>query len=250
MINIGDYSVFGSYRIRARVKFYFDESPRGWTWDRCTQHAKDMTNRKPLRGAKPEHQVMACLASPSCDVYIDRLPPVARDNFWRLVEWAKTPEAEVYKELDGVGYIAPHRNKKLNEYIFVVHAGHQNVQHRDQTREMIQLVRVNLDDVEQHLKWSRVRWENAQESKAMGHQTWGVDPNHTYEQHVESELNGFIKQRGYRGRTVYLDRLTKKEKAKLAILKLMPINKYLEGHGGRAQHFANGPSTYILLGDK
>ena len=250
MIDIDDLSTFGNYRVRERVKFYFDESPRGWTWDRCVSNAQDWVNRgNKLRGAKPEHQVMAYLASPSCDVYIDRLPPVARENFWRLVEWAKTPEAEVYKELEGVGYIAPHRNKKLNEHIFVVHAGHQNLQQRDQTRETIQLIRVSLDDVEQHLKWARVRWENAQNSKAMGHTVWGIDPNHTYEQYLEKELDDFVRQRGYRGRTVYLDRLTKKEKDKLALLKLMPKNKWLAQHGGRAEHWA-GQSTYILLGDK
>ena len=250
MIDIDDLSTFGNYRVRERVKFYFDESPRGWTWDRCVSNAQDWVNRgNKLRGAKPEHQVMAYLATPSCDVYIDRLPPVARENFWRLVEWAKTPEAEVYKELEGVGYIAPHRNKKLNEHIFVVHAGHQYLQQRDQTRETIQLIRVSLDDVEQHLKWARVRWENGQKTKAMGHTVWGIDPNHTYEQYMEAELNDFVRHRGYRGRTVYLDRLTKKEKDKLALLKLMPTNKWLAQHGGRAEHWA-GQSTYILLGDK
>ena len=249
MINIGDYSTFGNYRIRARVKFYYDECPRGWTWDKHATQARDLTNRRPLRGAKPEHQVMACMASPSCDVYIDRLPPVARDNFWRLVEWAKTPEAEVYKELAGIGFIAPHRNKKLHEHIFVVHAGHRQIQHRDTSRETIQLVRVKLEEIENQVKWANIRWDNAQEQKSMGHMTWGVDPNHTQDQHIEKELDEFIRQRGYRGRTVYLDRLTQKEKDKLAILKLMPINKYLAQHGGKAQHWGNVP-TYILLGDK
>ena len=58
MINIGDYSTFGNYRVRDRVKFYYDECPRGWTWDRHVTQAKSATSGNPLRGAKPEHQVI------------------------------------------------------------------------------------------------------------------------------------------------------------------------------------------------
>ena len=244
MIDIFDYKSAGGYRIRARVKYYYDETPR-WDWKRHVEQAEARYARgSRLRGARDEHQVMAYLASPSTDVYIDRLPLTARENFWKLVEWAKTEEATVYTELDGIGYIAPHRNKKLNEHIFVVHGGKHSRMHRDVTRETIELHRVPPKDLEAMFDFARRRWELV----AKGTQVWGVNPAHTFEEHMESEAVNFLRQRTYRTRTVYLDRLTKKELDKLALLKLMPEGKFLEGHGGK---FINwGAPHYVLLGDK
>lgn len=244
MIDIGEYKKNANYRICARVKYYYDKQDRGWDWDRCVAWAQELISKgKFLRGARPEHQVMARLATPSQDVYVDRLPPKARENFWRLVEWAKTEEATVYTELEGVGYIAPHRNKKIHDYVFVVHAGAQNRMHRDVSRETIRVYRMEHRSIVECIDYAN-RYFDMHQS---GQKIWGITGN-TLEEAVQNNLNNHIRNNVYRGRRVYLDRLTKAEKAKLAVLKLMPTNVYLEGYGGRAER--HNDVTYIIVGDK
>ena len=245
MIDIGYYDSNTNYRIRARVKYFYNETSSYWNYARQVEHAQEwLAKGNRLRGAKDEHQLMAYLASPSTDVYVDRLPPTARENFWKLVEWAKTEEATVYTELEGVGFIAPHRNKKLNEHIFVVHGGTHNRMQRDVTRETIELYRVPPKDLAAMLDYAKRRYDSVQ----AGNHVWGVDPSLSYEQHVEKETASFFRQRSYRARTVYLDRLTKVEKEKLSMLKLLPAGKYLDGYGSKLMNYT--APVYLMTGDK
>lgn len=244
-IGFGLECMSSNYRIRARVKYFYDETSRYWNYARQVEHAQEWLARGGrLRGAKDEHQLMAYLATPSTDVYVDRLPPTARENFWKLVEWAKTEEATVYTELEGVGFIAPHRNKKLNEHIFVVHGGTHNRMQRDVTRETIELYRVPPKDLAAMLDYAKRRYDSVQ----AGNHVWGVDPSLSYEQHVERETASFFRQRSYRARTVYLDRLTKVEKEKLSMLKLLPSAKYLDGYGAKILNYT--APVYLMTGDK
>lgn len=248
MINIDTFVRNGNYRLAARVKWYYDIAPR-YTWANVREwSANNYAKGKLLRGAPKDidSQIMAMMSSPSTNVYIDRLPKIAQENFWCLVDWAATEEATTYTELEGVGFIVPHRNKKLGEHIFVVHGGHANPRHRDTEREAVYIVRLRQADIDNLIKYERRRWEVAQDVTAG---PWGVTPGHTLEQHLEESKDRYIKGHGYQGRLNYVDCLTKKDRDKLAVLKLMPDNKFLEGFGGVTTSNYKDARVFILQGD-
>jgi hypothetical protein len=138
------------------------------------------------------------------------------------------PTTPMQKYIDGVGYKVPYKyaSKKDAEgpIVYVIDGAVKRAGQSDTGRETINLRRVRWANVSEYDKCAWINGDYVKLEKAEG---WMKHVRHQYPN------------------PVFMDRLTKKEKDKLAMLLLMPDDVYLEGIGSvRTSH--TGDRLYFM----
>lgn len=221
------FVAYGDGRQRARVicmqESYFDSNMERYK----AQYDNGLRLRKAIRGR--EGYACAMMATPSQFVLVERLSAVAKHNLSMLQSMANSL---VPNQITEYGYITPYRYTKFKseqDYIFVVKDVPRKRKGYDSNRETIDLWRAKKLDIDETLR----RF-------------------HTYQKSREDALNSMVTSSRHNSNRVYLDRLTKKEKEKFAILRLAPSDVYIEDIGGKTvqKEWGDYKTYYMLLGDK
>lgn len=237
-----NYSNYGDHRARARIVNLYDKY---WD-DRKLAHQQAFDRGVRLRGI-PKYAYtrdahwMAQFATPSQFVLVDRVPKTGRDNFYKLWDMAKAGVIGEYEETE-YGFVVPYRgSKKLKEYIFVVRGGEYKARAKaDPNREMVRIYRMSHAELQNEIKLITERHPHNVKS---GH----LDPD--LDKAILQVMGSRMRNVVYRARECFVDRLTKSEREKFAILKLAPVGKYIEGIGGVGEMYYNNTRAYVIIGD-
>lgn len=178
--------------------------------------------RAMLNDVQRKDMTMRNYANYSQPCYVDTLN---KENERRL-RILTDPATPMYTYIPDVGYKIPYKYAKGSDFhtVYVIDGVRRHMSMPDPEREQINLKRIRWSKIHD---WQKCIWVNGGYVKQEKPEAWATAMLREWPN------------------PVFMDRLTKKEKAKLSMLLLLPDDKYLDGFGSvRTNH--KGERMYYL----